>query len=118
MGFYAVPNGAPAWKIRIAGDTTDYNPLARVQTAKVNNGVVVIKSLVWPGLCTVYSVRRSVILEQSAAANIRGVRIQVQRHALLPEAAAAGATGGGRRAGAAGAELPEGGKESSPGRLT
>ncbi|CAD8116456.1 unnamed protein product [Paramecium sonneborni] len=50
-----LPNNKPAWKIRIVGDTTDYNPLAKDTNNKVNNGVIIIKSLVWPGLVTVYS---------------------------------------------------------------
>lgn len=49
-------NNKEAWKIRIVGDTTDYNPLAKDTKNKVNNGIIIIKSLVWPGLVTVYSV--------------------------------------------------------------
>ncbi|CAD8085745.1 unnamed protein product [Paramecium primaurelia] len=50
-----ISNDKNAWKIRIVGDTTDYNPLSKDTNNKVNNGVIIIKSLVWPGLVTVYS---------------------------------------------------------------
>ena len=46
-----------AWAIRLLGDTTDYfNPVK--PTKKVNNGVVVIRSLQWPGSFIVYSAGR------------------------------------------------------------
>ena len=38
------------------GDSTDYNPMAKDQNQKVNYGVLVIKSLTWPGAVTVYNV--------------------------------------------------------------
>lgn len=46
-------DGKKAWQFRVVGDQTDYNPLSKDPTSKVNYGVVVIKSLVWPGLTNV-----------------------------------------------------------------
>ncbi|KAM3137989.1 hypothetical protein pb186bvf_009884 [Paramecium bursaria] len=46
--------GRRGWKIRICGDTTDYNPQAKDVKNKQNNGVIVIKSNTWPGLVSVY----------------------------------------------------------------
>ena len=43
-----------AWKLRIYGDTNDYQTLSKDQNNKVNYGVVSIKSLVWNGLTIVY----------------------------------------------------------------
>lgn len=44
------------WKIKVLGDSTDYNPLARDLNQKVNYGVIMIRSLVWHGLVTVIQV--------------------------------------------------------------
>jgi len=47
-----------AWVIRLLGDTTDYfNPVK--PSKKVNNGVVVVRSLQWPGAYTLFQNGRS-----------------------------------------------------------
>ena len=41
------------WSIRSMGDTTEYfNPIK--PTKKINNGVIVVRSLQWPGAYTLY----------------------------------------------------------------
>ena len=71
--------GRKAWQIRVVGDQTDYNPLSKNQTDKVNYGVVVIKSLVWPGLTTVACViALNSFLEQIIVIFVRRLRFQVK----------------------------------------
>lgn len=42
------------WVIRLQGDSTDYfNPVK--PSKKINNGVVVVRSLQWPGAHTLYT---------------------------------------------------------------
>lgn len=47
------------WVIRLQGDSTDYfNPVK--PSKKVNNGVVVVRSLQWPGAHTLHTLGRTV----------------------------------------------------------
>lgn len=47
------------WAIRLMGDTTEYfNPIK--PTKKINNGVVVVRSLQWPGAYTLYHQGRTI----------------------------------------------------------
>lgn len=47
------------WSIRLMGDTTEYfNPIK--PNKKINNGVVVVRSLQWPGAYTLYHQGRTI----------------------------------------------------------
>jgi hypothetical protein len=72
--------GAKAWKLRTLGDQSDYNPLAKNQNDKVNYGVIVIKSLVWPGLVNVAHVHSITLIpiEQVVPAIVRRLRFQAE----------------------------------------
>jgi len=43
-----------SWVVRLMGDSTDYFNHVK-PSKKINNGVVVVRSLQWPGSCTLYA---------------------------------------------------------------
>ena len=50
-----VKGGLPAWTVRLCGDQTNYASENLNNKTKVNYGVVVVRSLQWPGAYTLYT---------------------------------------------------------------
>ena len=74
---------SPSWSVRLLGDTTEYfNPVKPSQ--KINNGVVVVRSLHWPGSYTLFQNGRTLNIYVGNAHKYEGGTAKAGYFPLFP----------------------------------